>query len=785
MKVIAAKIPPPEPPDDGEPEHAASGAAVKPAARKTRRPRGAPKPAAGKPAAGTDASAANKPDPPFETDGPWITNRTYARSFQHAFLLKNGKRITRMMYGEMRDERCILLWKRIKNPDGHIVWIPQIIFEGDIRVKSRHLSYKITPSRMLTAPEWHEYSHVEATDNRGRTRSADIASMDLQQQKARALWPDKLGATLTGQTNAIREFISIEALSLNTQLTIQGQGPVYLDDGSPHRNALLDKSLVFVTKSGSFDTSGETLSITADLGHIPDKGDYYDLTPKALISDNEITRGLELLSEAYDECGERYAEIPAAFIGQLVTASVVAIDPKYWSLILFTGDKGSGKSYYALRWDAIQARGDSPETARKSRGDPEALKPALNLGDTTGTAKGLKYHVVNYGGFAVTADDALKAGDSEYKIREQSEKVSALIRSYLAGGGELAKVDRSRNDVNAANAPALHSSVRVLSEIPIPGGSTLDRGITLPHIGETWDRGNIFVREISEKLSTAESRELQHRAYSAFVRWEFERLAELDECHAEAMRETETWGVPARTTKRYAALVAGHLMFKRYCESHDVDITAKVKRAIAALRECARRQSQSAVPLCEQFAKDLRAAIINHYVSYPGPPPDDIPLNPAHAGAYGEPGYWDESGREADGTPIKRRIYPEGIGNDELGLMLSNAGQNATAIPHSKSVWFGWLIPPRVDAMGRPASEPLLYKWLCAHKQENFAELCKKLSRDNKSYDPDTVMRSMQEMGVGNTTRVTIRGKQTRVWVFDAEWALTDFASNSDTGEDD
>jgi hypothetical protein len=662
----------------------------------------------------------------------------------------------------------ICLERKIDKETGDVRHVPKVIWEGDIRVIDRVLAFEVTPSRRVKAPEWHEYVRAESETNSGESFRALIASMDLRNRLDRqSRWPDKLGATLTGELYRLGEFLRVQGNLLPRNLLIQAQGPVYLDDGSPEPDRLLDRSLVFVTRSRVFDAHGDTRDIQADLDHIPDKGSYYDLTPPNEITDDQTREGLELFSLAYDECVSDYTAIPPAFIGQLMTGSLTAIRPELWSGLHLTGEHGSGKTLYCVRWDAIQAR-DTPKT----RESLQAIKPVLNLGDTTGTVKGPKYAVKNYAGYSITCDDALKKGASEMEIRRQSDMISNLARSFDGGGAALARVDKERNQVNAAESPALHSSIKIPSEIPIVGDSSLDRLIVLPHLSDKWGSGRVFARNISEELSTAGSRELMHRAYSVFVTWLYRNLepaGELEKCYQEAMAETNSWGVPSRTASRYAAIVAGNLLLGRFAEEYTVDLSAKISRAISALRECARKQSNASVPLATQWARDVRRAVASNRVAFPGPPSN----NPADVHAestYGIPGIVLPIGESPDGIIETRHVMPDGIGITELGLMPS------TVKPHNQSAIRGYLIPPaklRAQAAGkkagRPPTNPLLIDWFIAVKKEQFEDLCDGLSREY-NYDPQTVMRSLKEQGLGDITEVNIRaGKQERAWIFSAQ----------------
>jgi hypothetical protein len=647
------------------------------------------------------------------------------------------------------------------------------IWDGNADVLKRVQAWSITPSRRLKAPEWQEYVIATAVSNQPNAHPsrALLASMDLVQRKERALWTEQLGVTLSGQTFRLAEFLSFLALALNRTLMLRAQGPVYLDDGSPDGGELLNSDLVFATRSRVFDTNGEKRAIETDLDHLPDKADYYDLTPPDEIDDGEIRKGLELFRDSFEECVPKYAAIPAAFIGQLFSGWLAAIRIDFWSAIHLTGEKGSGKSYYCLRFDSIQAR-NSP----KSRGTLTDLKPVLNLGDTTSSPKGPKYAVVNYGGFTITVDDALKKGATETEIRIQSDKVSNLIRSNEAGGGDLAKVDRNRNEVVAAESKALHSSIRIPSEIPITGQSTLDRLIYLPHLTDAWNKGKTFNREIADRLSTGHSREMMHRAYSAFVAYGFQRIpTDAQECLEKAKAETETWGVSARTSDRYAAVLSGIFLLERFAAEYDVDMATQVAKAILALKECARTQAGSNIPVARQWARELRRARSNHKVAFPGPPAglDNKCTNPSVTKPVRD---------NPDGTQATVTVWPW------EGARLEDFGMESAGIVHNRADIYGYTIPPKEmritgDKIGRPNANPLDAKWLVVLTNERFEDLCKTLTREY-AYEPATVMNSLIELGLGGKMQILIdnvtSSKRPRLWVFDAELLRTVDDENED-----
>lgn len=684
--------------------------------------------------------------------GPVIENLTFTRKYSRAFHRKED--------GTADETRPVIVAiETKKHPNGMEYEYDTPIWEGDIRVIGKYLAYKVSPSRRLDAPEWHQYVRAETMTNAPDAKPSGglIAAMDLIQRKEHARWMEKLNVTLSGQTFRIAEFIRILALQQNPALILQSQGPIYLEDKTSANNCLLDGSLVFATRSRVFDTAGETREIITDLDHLPDKSNYYDLTPPDEITDDEIREGLELFGDSFGECIPKYAAIPAAFIGQLFSGWLAAIRMDFWSAIHLSGETGSGKSYYCLRFDAIQARNST-----KSRGTITDLKPVLNWGDTTSTAKGPKYAVVNFGGFTITGDDVLKKGATDTEIRIQSDRVSNLIRSTEAGGGDLARVDRARNDVVAAESKMLHSSIRVPSEIPILKNSTLDRMIYLPHITDKWgSRNSAFVYEISDRLTSGHSREMMHRAYSAFVAWIFQKIpTDAQQCLEKAKAETETWGVSSRTADRYAAVLSGVFMLERFAAEYNVSMARQVANAVLALKECAREQSGANIPIALQWARDLRRAIANHKVAFPGPPSGNI-----HARAYSPIGVI-VTNESPDGQKIETVIMPwDGATLEEFGMI-------PPAEIHTRADMYGYTIPPfklRSNSGGRPPSNPLIQQWHIAVKKERFEDLCKTLSREY-GYEPQNVMQSLRQLGKGDITNVTITGKSDRdkYWIFDA-----------------
>jgi hypothetical protein len=707
----------------------------------------------------------------YVPNGELIENVTYKNKYARAFMRKED--------GTADESRSVVvcITQVTDKATGQTRPVNTVIWEGDLGVTERALAYDITPARTLKAPEWQTYVKAWTITNApGAKRvTSYIPGMALNQPKQHANWMDRLNITLSGQSFRVAEMFKILALEAKPTVIIHGQGPVYLtDDDSPEPGDVLNGKLVFATRSGVFDTNGDYLPIATDLKDLPSKANYYDLTPVTKISEEEIRRGISLFAESFDECRSGYAAIPAAFIGQLYTGWLAPIKIDYWSGLLLTGEKGSGKTYLCLRYDSIQAR-DSERT----RGTLTELKPVINLGDMTGTNKGTKYVVTNFGGYTVTADDVLKKGASDIEIRNQALIVSNLIRSMESGGAALGKVDRANNRVIGSESPALHSSIRFPSEIPIPRDSTMDRMVYLPHITETWNKGtgSIFDLEIALKLSEGYNREYMHRAYSAFVHWAFQRInTDAEESLSKGKAITSEWGIPSRTRDRYAALLAGLFLYERFANAHSIDVAPQIARAIIALRDCAREQSGANVPVGQQWATELRRLIAIGKAAFPGPPATDI-SEAIHNQSYSGPAIVTEKESESG---IKTPVYEmpwEGATLDNFGIPSSGTINNTPI--------YGYVLPPISKLPGRPGkkrTDPFANKWRVAIRREQFNILCEQLSR-NYGYEPETVKRSLTDMGLGELGKeCIIPGKQERVFVFDVSLIKPD---NDDDGSEE
>jgi hypothetical protein len=670
--------------------------------------------------------------------------------------------------------QCEETGRLIPGGDGRILWHvvkagrkSAIIYEGRISVLSTFQAYKITPGRTLTPLEWSRMVEIRAVNKGGFTRERTIAAMDFEQQRARAKWIDALDVSASGRVNDIKIYIRTLRSTLGDDgLAIHGQGPIFHEG-----------SRIFVSSSVVFDDEGNIRDdIRVDLtGILPEMYAYYDITPPGEITEDEIRQGCEELILSYEECPAD-PEIPAAFLGQNFTVPITGIDPRFFSALLMTGVKGSGKSYYAARHDSIQSR--------KLRGHLKSVPPILNLGDTTGTEKGPKYRVKEFSGFAITSDDVIKAGDSPAHIVLQSDKVSNLIRSFEAGGAAIAGVDYSINEVVSRQSGALHTSMRVLSELPITGESTLDRMIVLPHLSEPWGKGGIFDKKLSLRLSSPESREIQHRAWSAFVFWLFQRQsADLEECYELAAEETASWKVESRYADRYAVLVTGHYLFSRFCNAHDIDASDAVSRAVKALQVCALRQAERTVSPAIAARKLMQLMQADGKLAFPGAP--EVNPDGSESSSYSDPRLRIARHNEEDGSDYVEFKLPPGIARlSELGLILTAQG---TPVPNSTAKVYGYVVPPRKDKGGK-AGSGLSRKWSIAVPTRNQEPLCNALTeygktRGGTAFDINTLVRSLEKEGIGGRAFRTIADspdpdirkkiKQERIVEIDFEWLHT------------
>jgi hypothetical protein len=618
---------------------------------------------------------------------------------------------------------------------------PVVIWEGTIEATMAYRAFEITPSRMLNPLEWSRYVRLIITNPAGIVERHNVPVMQLKQPQSKAEWLDETNIGLSGRPTDCKNFVMCLLAALpENGMVIHGQGPVRLDDGT----------LIFCAKSIVFDDKGEIRSdITVDMSGLDDMYRYYDITPIKEISDEQIIDGCNELLAAYDEC-PKYPEIPAAFLGQLHTAVLPRIDSHFFSAIIQAGLKGSGKTFYSARFDSIQSR--------ILRGDVREIMPVINLGDTTGTAKGPKYRIREFGGFAVTTDDVIKSGDSPFRIAERSEAVSNMIRSFLSGGGASARVNRAIQRVVSAESIMLHSSIKFASEKLVTGDSTLDRAIVLPQLSDPWGDDGAFDTTIAIRLSMPDSRELQHRAWSALEYWIFQRIDTIvRECLTRAMDVVRAWDVESRIADNYAALIAGHFIFGEFCAEHNIDATPQITRAIDALKECAIRQAALSIPLVERFRTTMRQALSNGKIAIPGRPiadPDGMPT-----GTYGPPWLNLEPITNEDGTTEYPRTMPPYIDNpDNLGLVArgKNFAPKGTAIVH------GYVMPPRKG--GRNGTD-LSTKWTAVFPtgDEKWQNLCHTLtdfSRTRRAFtfDANELLDALEsaEPKLGGKTKIRI-----------------------------
>src|ERR1017187_3210054 len=596
-----------------------------------------------------------------------------------------------------------------------------IIWEGAIDVTFAYRAFEITPSRTPKPLDWSRYARLRITNSAGNTEMHDIPQMQLRQPQAKAEWLDSTNLGLSGRATDCKNYVMCLLTALpENGMVIHGQGPVKLDNDT----------IIFCAKSVVFDTEGEIRTdVTVNISGLPEMYRYYDITPIKEITEAEIIDGCNELLMAYDE-SPAYPEIPAAFLGQLFTAVLPRINPSFFSSLIQTGVKGSGKTFYSARYDSIQSR-----TLRQTL---KLVMPVINLGDTTGTAKGPKYRVREFGGFAITTDDVIKSGDAPYRITERSETVSSLIRSFLSGGGPSATVNHAINRVVSAESIMLHSSIKFLSEKRIVGDSTLDRTIILPHLNDAWGENGSFDKPIADRLSMPESRESQHRAWSALEYWLFQRInTTVQECIIQALNITRAWDIESRIADNYAALIAGHFIFAEFCNNYGIDASKQVNTAVEALALCAQRQAELSIPLIDRFRITLRKAITAGKVAIPGLPiadPDGMPT-----GNYGPPWLAGDEITLSDGTIQYPRSMPPGITNpDSLGLI----GGAKIFQPKSSATTYGYVMPPRDKTKGARKGSDLRSKWIVAFptgdkKWQNLCDMLTEYGRMHGGYSFD------------------------------------------------
>ncbi|MFI0487642.1 hypothetical protein [Actinomadura sp. 9N215] len=626
---------------------------------------------------------------------------------------------------------------------------PVVVWEGLIEVLETFMSYDITSARTLRPPEWSWYARIRTVNKGGAVRAADIAVMDLRQMQSKASYIDRLGLSSSGCIGELVKYIRIKLNEMaDSGLSVQGQGPVRTDDGER----------VFCAKSVVFDDAGNVRpEIRTDLSGLPEPYRYYDVTPPADLDDETVTAGCRELIASYDEIPV-FPEIPAAFLGSLFTAPVATLEPQFFVAAFLSGEKGSGKTFFSLRYDAVQSR--------TLRGRINAIKPAMNLGDRTGSTKGAKYRAKMFGGFSITADDVIKKGDSQYQINEAREQVSNITRSFESGGGALGQVDRSRNKVVSGESGALQGNIRWTSEERIPGASTLERLIVLPHLTEEWG-GGLFDTQLSERLSSPESIEAQHQAWSALAVWEFARLDSLlPELYARATDVTRTWNVSSRSRDRYAAVLAGHLIFAEFCAERGIDLSERIEAVTAALHDCALNQQNSSLSPADLFRLRLRQMLTDGRISIMGRPmvgPDGMEDE-----QFSDPRVLREVPQDDGTTEVVRELPKEVRSLSDLGVRL----QNSSALPANKNQNVsGYLIPPRTGG-GRAGKSPFRGKWtvIIPVKDQKFANLCHAMTeysrnRDGETFRPQDVMRSLDTERKGCKSRIRVQySPDAQVW---------------------
>jgi hypothetical protein len=364
----------------------------------------------------------------------------------------------------------------------------------------------------------------------------------------------------------------------------------------------------------------------------------------------------------------------------------------------------------------------------------------LNLGDTTGTSKGPKYHAKNYGGFTITVDDLLKSTDSAFSRNLKQETLSNLIRSYEAGAGAIARVNKADNRVEASESGTLHSNPRITSEIVPDAGSTLDRLILLPYLDKEYGSG-IFDRPLGWRLNQPETIECQHHAFSAYVCWAWSRRSQIfDTLHSKATAITDGWELSnSRLTDRYAAIITGLLAFETYAtetavtEALTAQVSAHVGAGIEALRRCAQAQGKRQEPLDMLVRDRLRQMLTAHRIAIPGRP--TVGPDGTQDSNYTLP--WQTQVIETDtGIPEVRNEMPPGVtGYQDLGMVFGRGSDDPIKVPE-RAVIVGYLRPPKPQ--GEPGRrDELSDDWVIILPEPNgmFATLCQELTNYSRNID--------------------------------------------------
>lgn len=644
-----------------------------------------------------------------------------------------------------------------------------IVFIGSIEVDQRFSTYGLTSKRTLIESEWSRYVRMSVTHPSGQTITRDVASMDTRQQMSRARFIDQFDLAHENSITDVIRYTRIKlARMVNKGIAITDQGP-FTHEGRTY----------YATRSAVLDESGDVAS--GFWVHLPTGGrhSWYDITPPAELDPEKVSKGIKLFQRAYIEAPST-PEIPAAVLGSLFTAPVVALNSEYFIATMLYGQSDSGKTWYVRRFDSIQTR-----TVRQIK-DMSSL---INRGDQSGSHKGPKYRVTEFGGFSITADDLLTAEDPPGKAHDAKQFVSNLVRSFEEGAAAIGTVDRAANRVTHTETGELHGNIKFTSEVPIPGASTNNRLIVLPRINSSWGtEGNPFDVEISTELSSSESIDCQHHAWSAYAAWLFAHLDSLSDWYERAKRVTRTWGVSvSRTSGRYAAVVAGHYAFAEWCKSRGVDISNEVAIAIAGLEVNARRQSKAVIPFGDLFRQRLYMATADGRISFMGRPIVDPRTNETIS-PYTHP-FVEVITTDKDGVTVLDRTWerPPGVTSPEQ-LGARRKGRNI--VPISDATPHGWMLKPvsvKKPRRGRPKADSNSYndaEWYVMLDDTQIARLSRDLTSYSRSIDgyeftPDAIKAWVRDNPIGQIGFIkrvaqspegADAGTRQRVTIIRADW---------------
>jgi hypothetical protein len=221
---------------------------------------------------------------------------------------------------------------------------------------------------------------------------------------------------------------------------------------------------------------------------------------------------------------------------------------------------------------------------------------------------------------------------------------------------------------------------------------------------------------------------------------------------------TRTWEVTTRARARYAAVIAGHLMFTAFCAEHGIDLSERIESVIVALYECALRQQNSALSPADTFRLRIRQMLTDGRVSIMGRPmvgPDGMEDE-----QFSDPRVLREI-EQADGTTEVVRELPKQVQSlSDLGVRL----QNNSAVPANKNMLpSGFLIPPR-SSRGPAGKSPFRGKWtvIIPVKDQKFANLCQAMTdysrnRDGEIFRPTDVLRALDQEGKGCKSRIRVQ----------------------------